>query len=124
VAGTRLEHSLGEKATGSWAAFTVGLMVSRQNGKGSILEARELAGLFLLGERFLSIRRISSSTSSGGVPRLRRADRGHPFADEARQAERASSVRTASAASSSRRFSGSGSGPVPPAAAEGSPRIA
>jgi phage terminase large subunit-like protein len=34
-----------------WAAFEVGLMVSRQNGKGSILEARELAGLFLLGER-------------------------------------------------------------------------
>ncbi len=36
-----------------WAAFEVGLMVSRQNGKGSILEARELAGLFLLGERTL-----------------------------------------------------------------------
>jgi phage terminase large subunit-like protein len=34
-----------------WAAFEVGLMVSRQNGKGSILEARELAGLFILGER-------------------------------------------------------------------------
>ncbi|MFD4474697.1 terminase [Streptomyces sp. NPDC058471] len=34
-----------------WAAREVGLMVSRQNGKGSILEARELAGLFLLGER-------------------------------------------------------------------------
>jgi hypothetical protein len=34
-----------------WAAKEVGLMVSRQNGKGSILEARELAGLFLLGER-------------------------------------------------------------------------
>jgi len=28
-------------------------MVSRQNGKGSILEARELAGLFLLGERLI-----------------------------------------------------------------------
>lgn len=34
-----------------WAAKEVGLMVSRQNGKGSILECRELAGLFLLGER-------------------------------------------------------------------------
>lgn len=28
-------------------------MVSRQNGKGSILEARELAGLFLLGEKLI-----------------------------------------------------------------------
>lgn len=36
-----------------WAAFEVGLIVSRQNGKGSILEARELAGLFLLGERLI-----------------------------------------------------------------------
>lgn len=36
-----------------WAAFEVGLVVSRQNGKGSILEARELAGLFLLGERLI-----------------------------------------------------------------------
>lgn len=31
-----------------WAAFEVGVVVPRQNGKGSILEARELAGLFLL----------------------------------------------------------------------------
>lgn len=48
-----LEHALGEKPDGRWAAFEVGVVVSRQNGKGSILEARELAGLFLLGERLL-----------------------------------------------------------------------
>ena len=36
-----------------WAAKEVGVMVSRQNGKGSILEARELAGLFLFGERLI-----------------------------------------------------------------------
>jgi hypothetical protein len=48
-----LENSLGERADGRWAARNVGLIVSRQNGKGSILEARELAGLFLLGEREL-----------------------------------------------------------------------
>jgi hypothetical protein len=34
-----------------WAAREVGIMVSRQNGKGSILEARELAALFLFHER-------------------------------------------------------------------------
>jgi hypothetical protein len=48
-----LEQSLGVTADGRWAAFEVGLVVSRQNGKGAILEARELAGLFLLGERLL-----------------------------------------------------------------------
>ena len=48
-----LRDSLGERPDGKWAAFEVGLVVSRQNGKGSILEARELAGLFLLGERFI-----------------------------------------------------------------------
>ena len=40
-----LTHSLGERPDGKWAAFEVGLVVPRQNGKGSILEARELAGL-------------------------------------------------------------------------------
>lgn len=48
-----LANSLNERADGKWAAFEVGLLVSRQNGKGSILEARELTGLFLLGERLM-----------------------------------------------------------------------
>lgn len=48
-----LRHSLGERADGRWAAPTVGLVVARQNGKGSILEAIELAGLFLLGEELI-----------------------------------------------------------------------
>lgn len=34
-----------------WAASEVGLIVGRQNGKGSVLEARQLAGLFVLGEK-------------------------------------------------------------------------
>lgn len=36
-----------------WSAYEVGVMVSRQNGKGSFLEARELAGLLLFGERVI-----------------------------------------------------------------------
>lgn len=48
-----LESSLGERPDGKWSAFEVGLVVARQNGKGAILEARELAGLFLLGERLI-----------------------------------------------------------------------
>ncbi|MFB7597251.1 terminase [Streptomyces sp. NPDC056160] len=45
-----LHVGLGEKADGSWSAFEVAINVARQNGKGGIIEARELAGLFLLGE--------------------------------------------------------------------------
>lgn len=36
----------------AWSAFEVSLLVSRQNGKGSILEARQLAGLFYFREPF------------------------------------------------------------------------
>lgn len=48
-----LRCSLAERADGKWAAFEVAMCVPRQNGKGSIFEARELTGLFLLGERLL-----------------------------------------------------------------------
>ncbi|WP_327329848.1 terminase [Streptomyces sp. NBC_01201] len=48
-----LHVGLGERADGSWAAFEVAVNVPRQNGKGGIIEARELAGLFLLGERLI-----------------------------------------------------------------------
>jgi phage terminase large subunit-like protein len=51
-----LESALRERRVGDelrWSAFEVGLIVSRQNGKGSILEARELAGLFLFGEQLI-----------------------------------------------------------------------
>src|SRR4051812_49912064 len=44
-----LDGALGERPDGRWSAFEVGLLVSRQNGKGSILEARGLAGAFLFG---------------------------------------------------------------------------
>lgn len=46
-----LEHALSEQSDGRWSAFEVVVIVPRQNGKGSILEARQLTGLFLLGER-------------------------------------------------------------------------
>ena len=44
---------LGEKANGQWAAFSAGLVCSRQNGKNEILLVRELAGMFLLDERLI-----------------------------------------------------------------------
>lgn len=46
-----LEHALAEQDDGQWSAFEVAIFVSRQCGKGSILEARQLAGLTLLNEQ-------------------------------------------------------------------------
>jgi len=46
-----LMESLQQRADGKWSAFEVALIVPRQNGKGSILEARQLYGLFLGGEQ-------------------------------------------------------------------------
>ena len=49
-----LQHALAERpGDGKWAAFEVGLIIPRQNGKNAILEARELAGLFLFGESLI-----------------------------------------------------------------------
>lgn len=42
-----LRGAMGEREADKWSAFEVGLIVSRQNGKGSILEARELHALYL-----------------------------------------------------------------------------
>ena len=42
-----LREALGRR-DGRWAAFEVACIVARQNGKGAILEARELAALFLM----------------------------------------------------------------------------
>jgi phage terminase large subunit-like protein len=44
---------LAVKPDGKWACFEYCELVSRQNGKGAILEIRALAGLFLLGEQLI-----------------------------------------------------------------------
>lgn len=48
-----LHVGLGEREDGSWSAFETCVNVPRQNGKGGIIEARELAGLYLLGEQLI-----------------------------------------------------------------------
>jgi phage terminase large subunit-like protein len=45
-----LFEALRVRYDGKWAAFEVGDVVPRQNGKGAIQEARQLAGMFVLGE--------------------------------------------------------------------------
>jgi hypothetical protein len=78
AAGLRLDEwqelvlrvALGERPDGRWAAFEVGLCVSRQNGKGALLEARELAGAFLLGERLITHSAHQYDTSMEAFRRL------------------------------------------------------
>ena len=48
-----LDVGMRERKDGKWAAFEVCVNLPRQNGKGAVLEARELAGLFLLGEKVI-----------------------------------------------------------------------
>jgi len=48
-----IEGACGIREDEKWAAFEVGVNVPRQNGKGGILEARALAGLFEFGERYI-----------------------------------------------------------------------
>lgn len=65
-----LTHALGERRDGRWSAPTVGLVVGRQNGKNALLEARELTGIFLLGEETVIHSAHEQATSSEHFRRL------------------------------------------------------
>ncbi|MET8265949.1 hypothetical protein ABZU92_18375 [Micromonospora arida] len=66
-----LEHGMGERADGKWAAREVACWVPRQNGKGALIEARVLAGLFLLGERRILWSAHEYKTAQEGFLRIR-----------------------------------------------------
>jgi len=76
-----LRKALGETVEGRWAAKDVGLLVARQNGKGAILEARELAGLFLFGDRLIIHSAHLFETSMGHFDRLLSLIEGTPEFD-------------------------------------------
>lgn len=65
-----IDNAMGERADGRWAAVEVGLVVPRQNGKGEILLVRELAGLYLFGERFITHSAHQFDTSLEAFRRL------------------------------------------------------
>lgn len=74
-----LGHALAERRDGRWAAREVGEVVPRQNGKGGGLEARELAGLFLLGEALIIHSAHEFSTSLEAFHRLLHHIEEHPW---------------------------------------------
>jgi hypothetical protein len=59
-----LTTMLAERADGKWAAFETGLVVPRQNGKGSVLEGRQIAGLFAIDEERLIIHSAHEQATS------------------------------------------------------------
>ena len=65
-----MRGSLGEDAAGRWVSGHVGLIVPRQQGKGSILEARELAGLFLFKEELILHSAQHAKTSNNAFTRI------------------------------------------------------
>lgn len=65
-----LQGALGERADGRWSAFEVAVIVARQNGKGALIEARELAGLFLFGSRLILHSAHEFKTAAEGFRRI------------------------------------------------------
>lgn len=66
-----LRGSLGVLPGGKWAARSVGLLVPRQNGKGAVLEARELFGMFVLKEPLIIHSAHKFDTSQEHFGRMR-----------------------------------------------------
>jgi hypothetical protein len=65
-----LEGALGVREDGRWQTREVGVNVPRQNGKGEVLIARELFGLFELGERLVIHTAHEFKTSAEHFQRL------------------------------------------------------
>jgi hypothetical protein len=73
-----LRIGMGEKPDGSWASFEVAVNVPRQNGKGGIIEARELWGLFIGGEQLILHSAHEFKTAKNAFKRIERLIRGCP----------------------------------------------
>lgn len=73
-----LRVGMGEKVDGSWSAFEVAFNVPRQNGKGGIIEARELWGLFLGGEELILHSAHEFKTAKNAFKRIERLIRQTP----------------------------------------------
>ncbi|MGW6743776.1 terminase [Streptomyces sp. NPDC055025] len=73
-----LRVGMAEKADGSWAAFEVAVNVPRQNGKGGVIEARELWGLFIGGEELILHSAHEFKTAKNAFRRIERLIRGCP----------------------------------------------
>lgn len=60
-----VEHALAMREDGKWCASEIGVMVSRQNGKGSIIEALELWALYINEETVLHTAHLFKTSAEG-----------------------------------------------------------
>lgn len=81
---------LAERPDGKWAAFDTGVCCPRQNGKGSIIETIELAGLFVFDEKLIVHSAHEFKTSMEAFRRLEELLAGTPdFAKRVKRVSRA-----------------------------------
>ncbi|WP_426404226.1 terminase [Streptomyces sp. R-07] len=73
-----LNVSMGENARGDWVAPEVCVNLPRQNGKGGLIEARELWGLFIGGERLILHSAHEFKTAKNAFKRIERLIRACP----------------------------------------------
>jgi phage terminase large subunit-like protein len=73
-----LRESMGMAPGGKWSAPQVGLLVPRQNGKGSVLEALELFHLFVLNTKLIVHSAHKFDTSQEHFLRMRTLIEGNP----------------------------------------------
>ncbi|WP_433382779.1 hypothetical protein [Streptosporangium sp. CA-115845] len=73
-----LTHGLGQRLDEQWTARKVSVWVPRQNGKGGVIEALELAWLFLFKDELIIHSSHQHRTSSRAYARLERIIRGAP----------------------------------------------
>lgn len=75
-----VDVGLGERADRTWAAKTVDLFASRQNGKNLVVEVRELFGAVILGERITHTAHLFT-TAMKSYKRLVKMTKAHPDID-------------------------------------------
>jgi len=73
-----LRVGMGEKPDGSWSAPEVAINLPRQNGKGGVIEARVLWGLFIGGEKQILLSAHEFKTTMNTMKRIERLIRGCP----------------------------------------------
>jgi phage terminase large subunit-like protein len=66
-----MDCALGEDERGNWTASEVGIWIPRQNGKGTCIELRVLAGLFLFGDGLIVWSAHEYKTVERGYRRIR-----------------------------------------------------
>jgi hypothetical protein len=73
-----IEESCGLRAGGRWSAMEVGLVVPRQNGKGAVIEARQLGALFLTKDSEITYSAHQMKTSRKMYRRIKKLCRQTP----------------------------------------------